>query len=215
MTKFWKKFRLNGYTVKLYNDDLGCDPRAEFGPIARMYCEHRNYNLGDHAYFKKNDPPWREYQYDANDNECDAGEQINAWIKKEKPEVLSLYLYDHSGISMSCNSFGDPWDSGQVGIIYMTRGVMREVFNRKRITKATRAKAIKLMRAEVKEYDQFLTGDIHGYAIENAAGERVDSLWGLFGHDYAENEARDHVKSLPFQLTLDGMPDDDDDDCDD
>ncbi len=28
-------------------------------------------------------------------------------------EYLDLYLYDHSGITMSCSDFGDRWDSGQ------------------------------------------------------------------------------------------------------
>lgn len=36
-------------------------------------------------------------------------------------EILPLYLYDHSGITMSTTSFNDRWDSGQVGYIYASR----------------------------------------------------------------------------------------------
>ena len=32
--------------------------------------------------------------------------------------ILSLYLYDHSGITMNTTGFSCPWDSGQVGWIY-------------------------------------------------------------------------------------------------
>ena len=45
-------------------------------------------------------------------------------------EWLNLYLYDHSGITMSCgtaNPFSCPWDSGQVGwIIAEKEEIMRE-----------------------------------------------------------------------------------------
>ena len=38
---------------------------------------------------------------------------------KSKVAILPLYLYDHSGLTMSTNDFGDRWDSGCVGFIYM------------------------------------------------------------------------------------------------
>lgn len=38
----------------------------------------------------------------------------------EKVAMLPLFLYDHSGITMSTGPFHCPWDSGQVGFIYMT-----------------------------------------------------------------------------------------------
>ena len=39
----------------------------------------------------------------------------------ETKEKSVLYLYDHSGITMSTGSFCDSWDSGQVGFIYVTK----------------------------------------------------------------------------------------------
>ena len=38
-------------------------------------------------------------------------------LLKDKVFYLPLYLYDHSGITMSTGSFCDSWDSGQVGFI--------------------------------------------------------------------------------------------------
>ena len=40
---------------------------------------------------------------------------------KDKVAILPLYLYDHSGLTMSTNDFGDRWDSGCVGFIYMDK----------------------------------------------------------------------------------------------
>jgi hypothetical protein len=52
-----------------------------------------------------------------------------------------------------------------------------------------RVLAISVLRAELEVYNQFLTGDVYGYSIEDPNGEHVDSLWGLYGLDYATSEA--------------------------
>lgn len=47
---------------------------------------------------------------------------------KDKVAILPLYLYDHSGLAMSTNDFGDHWDSGCVGFIYMDKDTaMKEI----------------------------------------------------------------------------------------
>lgn len=35
--------------------------------------------------------------------------------------MMPLYLMDHSGLAMQTESFHDPWDSGQVGWIYVSK----------------------------------------------------------------------------------------------
>ena len=50
------------------------------------------------------------------------------------------------------------------------------------------------MEQEVKTYDQYLTGDVWGYIIEDDSGEVLDSCWGFFGHDYCEEEAKAQLK---------------------
>ena len=40
---------------------------------------------------------------------------------KNNVAILPLYLYDHSGLAMSTSDFGDRWDSGCVGFIYMDK----------------------------------------------------------------------------------------------
>ena len=50
-------------------------------------------------------------------------------------------------------------------------------------------KAEALLRAEVETYDQYLTGDVYGYVVENTEGNNVDSCWSCFGLDYTKSEA--------------------------
>jgi hypothetical protein len=81
---------------------------------------------------------------------------------------LPLFLYDHSGITMSTGRFSCPWDSGQVGFIYVSREKVREEYGWKVITKKREEKIVEILRDEVKTYDQYLTGDVYGYIVYEA-----------------------------------------------
>ena len=115
---------------------------------------------------------------------------------------LPLYLYDHSGITMSTGSFGDPWDSGQVGWIVVTK----EKFLAE--TGYTEAdwpqRAVEMMQGSVKTYDQYLTGEVYGYTVYENTGtpeasvweETEYSCWGFYGDDIIENGIVDDVPGL-------------------
>lgn len=161
--------------VKVVQDQDPTSPR-EFDNAGLMACWHRRYNLGDVQ--PKQDPA--------------------EWLKDNAPKgsiVLPLYLMDHSGISISTGSFGDPWDSGQIGYIVATPEHIRKFTGKKRITAKLRATFETYLRQEVKTYDDFLTGNVWGYTIESvkdceSCGSKThgdeevdDSCWGFFGDD--------------------------------
>jgi hypothetical protein len=111
---------------------------------------------------------------------------------------LPLYLYDHSGITMSTGAFGCQWDSGQVGFIYVTIAKIKAEYDWKLLTKARRKKIEEYLRSEVKIYDDYLTGSVYGYTVErldNATGEweQVDSCWGFFGYNPVESGLCDTI----------------------
>lgn len=165
----------DGFTLKLYPDETPDSPR-EWDNAGAMVCWHRRYSLGDIDGKK---------EYGGN-------EDFLAWWQANGKGgvILPLYLYDHSGITMSTGRqypFNCPWDSGQVGWIYVTAEKIRKEWGRN--TKATKAKALRCLQAEVDTYDQFLTGQVYGYVIEDPQGEHVDSCWGFFGFDYCKGEA--------------------------
>jgi hypothetical protein len=70
------------------------------------------------------------------------------------------------------------------------------------------AKAEACLRAEVQEYDSYLTGDVYGYVV--AAGEDdEESCWGFYGYGYVCEDAREAAESIardraarPLQLLL-------------
>jgi hypothetical protein len=103
--------------------------------------------------------------------------------------ALPLYLYDHSGISMSTGSFSCPWDSGCVGVIVCHRDTVKKEFD------GDEDRARKALEAEVEVYDQYLRGDVYGFIVEMFDGKdwnEIDSCWGFFGSDIHTNGMVDH-----------------------
>jgi len=163
-----------GHIISVYHDDLNESPREMFDHMGTMAAFHSRYNLGDQ------------------DHELDL-ESAREMYENEPEDVflLPLYLFDHSGITMSTRPFTCPWDSGQVGIIFVTKQTIRDEFGVKRISAKLRARVYEILQGEVKEYDQFLTGEVYGYEIEKD-DEHVDSCWGYYGDpaDYMIPEAK-------------------------
>jgi len=112
--------------------------------------------------------------------------KVQAIIDKviaENVVILPLYLYDHSGITMNTSGFTCPWDSGQVGYIYVTYEGIKKEFGSKKVTKAMIQKATEILKGEVETYDDYLTGNVHGYMIrpEGENGMWEGGCWGYFG----------------------------------
>lgn len=137
------------------------DPESprEWDNLGTMVCWHRRYNLGDEQ------PEVEPFVYLQSFN-------------VSKYYVLSLYLYDHSDISISTTPFSCPWDSGMIGFIYIDKD--KAPFNWQEI-----------LEAEVKAYDQYLRGEVYGFVVTD--GDDVfDSCWGFYSPEdcieYAKTE---------------------------
>lgn len=163
-----------GFTIKIHLDDDPGNPRTEWDNFGKMVCWHRRYNLGDKHDFS--DP-----------------EHFQEFVNEQKGKIviLPLYLYDHSGITMNTKGFHCRWDSGQVGWIYATYEDIKKEYSVKKVTQKTLEEVKKLLTSEVETYDQYLTGQVYGYVIEDKEGEHLDSCWGFYdGTDYCIKEAK-------------------------
>ena len=173
--------------LRIEQDEDATSPRVDFDNLGHMVCFHNRYNLGDE-------------QDEISDKDYNGWEEMAAGIKSLYPGclILPLYLYDHSGITIKTTPFGCRWDSGQVGFIYMTRETMlaEAPGNPKYVTKKVRDWAEECLKAEVSEYDQYLTGDVWGYIVEDDEGEDLESCWGFFGEEYCRTEGKAVLHSL-------------------
>lgn len=161
-----------GCTIEVHYDHDPQSPR-EWDNLGTMTCLHGRYTLGDSHDFKE-------------------AHEIEQHIKAEKAVSLPLYLFDHSGITMNTTGFSCPWDSGQVGMVYVSREKLLEEHKWKRLTKKRIKQVETWLKGEVETYDAFISGQVYGYILKDADGEETDSCWGYFGQDYMVDE----VKSL-------------------
>lgn len=166
-----------GIKVTILQDTSPESPR-DWDNVGVMACWHNAYTLGDEQ------------------PSCTPEE----WIADNAPEgsiVLPLYLYDHSGITMSTRGFSCPWDSGQVGVIVCTPDKIKVEWN------GDREKATEYLQGEVAVYDSFLTGSVYGYNIEHTDDDcdhcgqapeptHVDSCFGFYGE--CLDAMKDHVE---------------------
>lgn len=192
-------------TLKIVPDLSPANPRHDWDHASTMACQHRRYDLGDKDGMDRLQSAIRASRYYSRCwNDLDGVDLIVVALPKCKDILaLPLYLYDHSGISMSTSRgypFNCPWDSGQVGFIFMDKPTALREFGGTRLTPAIKRRAFDLMVAEVEEYDQFLTGDVWGYVVEDAEGEHLDSCWGFYGAKYAIEEGQAAARRESAQL---------------
>lgn len=111
-------------------------------------------------------------------------ERIDAIIDKalERVFILPLYLYDHGGITMKTSNYSCPWDSGQVGYIYVTKEDVRKEWGVQRISAKLREQVYSILKSEVQVYAWYLEGQVYGFVVEDEEGEIVDSCWGFYGY---------------------------------
>lgn len=169
-------FENNGKIGKIFIDESPDSPR-NWDNLSKMICFHKRYSLGDkHDYKHADYNSWDEMK--------------KAIIRKEKNDIiLPLYLFDHSGITMKTGDFNDRFDSGQVGFIIISREKIFSNMGWKKITPKRKELLFTYLEGEVETYDQFLTGDVYGYKIEEN-GEETDSCWGFFGMEHVEQEVK-------------------------
>jgi len=202
------------FRIKIEHDDHPESPRELYN-LGTMVCWHKRYKLGDeqprgdeHEYllalaekvkpgtaqrwerwvekypYPRDRQEWKDFEYDRDKH----------WSKLVQPILdkhiieLPLFLYDHSGVTMSTGRFSCPWDSGKVGFIYVTVAKAKAIYGWKTKAEFNREKIEQTLRHEVQTYDDFLTGQVYGYEVEGWNGEdweQVDSCYGFYSYEDA------------------------------
>lgn len=172
--------------LRIEHDNDPMSPR-DYDNLGIMHCWHSEYNLGDKQHKRGTSEEFIielggfEENYDWTEKEYKIHKE--AAEKKAFVEniILPLYLYDHSGITISTGRFACPWDSGQIGWIIVSIERIKKEYGWNILTKKRREQIERYLRDEVETYDQYLIGDVWGYVIQNEdSGEEYDSCWGFF-----------------------------------
>ena len=188
MEKPEERYKHKGLVIEIYADENPQSPRKDDN-VGTIVAWHRRYNLGDGGHRSEyNNPQSTKAEYLAD-------------LEAQGAVVLPLYLYDHSGITISTGSFQDAdWDSSMVGFIFtLPDKVEAEYPLASYPSEAQRREAvIKILTAEIEVFDQYLRGDAYGYQIlkpvkcetcGHIEEEKLDSCWGYYGIERCKEEA--------------------------
>lgn len=174
------------FEIEYVLDELAEDPRKDFDHMCKLIMIHKRYTLGD--------------DHDYNPGLFDSWDALEKHIIQQENVVaiLPVYMYDHSGITISVTPFGCPWDSGQVGFCYIARETIRKEYPAwKRITSNRIQQMKKWIQGDVAEYDAYLTGNVWGYVIKDSkTGEEQDSCFGYYGRKFCEQAAQESLTNL-------------------
>lgn len=186
--------------IELYSDS-DSSPR-EWDNVGTMATKHRNYSIGEEIISGPID--WLREKLNMNESTVEkiadkvGVSYYSEVVKKhlqdlffEKYVALPLYMYEHSGISISTTPFSCKWDSGQLGYIFCTKEKALEEFGGKKVTKKVREKCFSNFVSEVETYDTWQKGEVYGF---NASyGDEEDSCGGFYGTDWENNGILDHL----------------------
>ena len=177
------------------------DPRS-WDNIGTMLCCNNDYRLGDCNSNKETEEQLAAIcrKYGKSDEEIDEmtfSEEIRFILDQDNVCGLPLWIYDHSGISISTGVV-DSWDSSFVGLIFVEKDFYLAQMCLKD-EEGWKEKAKKTLEREIEVYDAYLTGEVFSYTLyepitvtkTNYKGEVIstytnwedevfDSLFGLY-----------------------------------
>jgi hypothetical protein len=184
----------DGHILQIFQDTQAESPRS-WDNLGTMAIFHRKYNFGDPTDFSSDDfPGWAAME-----------DHIKTELKSAV--CIPIYLYDHGGITINTQGFSSPWDSGQVGFIYVTEKKLKDTYGEKDLTDTDIEKAKASLEGEVTIMNRYIMGDVYGFHVIKRELEKedqiMDSCSGFYGEDIASNGMLDHVQEelLPEDLT--------------
>ena len=154
--------------LEIHIDHFAPNPFTDWGCLPTLFSNHRDYS-------------WKG---------CVMAEggynSLAEEFENRLPNVVSVpvYLYRHSGDTVSTKPFSCPWDSMQLGYMFYTKEQIRENYGRKRVTQKLEDKVRKNLEANVQLLDDYVRGEVYGFKVIDEEGEEVDSCWGFYGQDF-------------------------------
>lgn len=184
------------YQINIYRDDDSENPRDMWDHSSHFWCNHRHYSFGS----------------DDSKMEEIVDDYKNTLSKDFQHDYIyvPVYMYDHSGQTVKTTPFGGSdgyWDSGLFGILAESKAQVKKEYGCKIVSKKLREKIVSRLTAEVKEFDQWLTGEVYGYEITREDDDEVvDSCWGFYG-DYNDREQSnlldDAISTIDWRVNRD------------
>ena len=185
-----KEAILGNERVRIVQDEDVETPR-NWSNLSKMIFTGGHKHLGD-----KHEVDFDE-EFDSRQDFIERGEEIVRKHFKDVAVCYAVHMYKHSGESISIDYSGQytcRWDSGTIGFAIVTKEDIRKEYNIKRVTQKYIEKCENIVRGEIETLDQYISGEVYGYVVEDKDENVIDSCYGFFGDDIEKNGISDYLE---------------------
>jgi len=171
------------HVIEVAQEECPMNPREDSDNLGTFMMAHNRYEFGDQA-APRDLGSWGEVK-------------AQALRDHDVAAILPVYMLDHSGITISTTKFSCPWDSGQIGYIFVTKPQAREWFGYKVIT-AKRKEALRAsLISEIETLDSYVSGQMYAYTVKKLGGEPLEdgAHAGYCGYDHEKSGLLADAKS--------------------
>lgn len=208
------------YRLKIEQDRDPQNPRTEYDNLGTLWCWHRRDSYGDEKPRSLDPSEVYSYLIGELDRSFDDREVTEEEMRDRFDDLyisLPVYAYQHGGISFSTGPFGCPWDSGRLGLIFVSKarawkelGLTGDGWSPAQVERVHG-----YLKREVETYGQWVNGDVYGFTVESFQYEfeipgddspvdiqdddldwqQEDGCWGFYGGEPTENGISDSFGS--------------------
>lgn len=142
--------------IKIYKD-LWSDSPRDWDNLGTIIGYHRSYDLSDIDFPQAGDygslyADFKEYLKSQS-------------LTIEDIIYTPVYMYDHSGISLSSTPFSCRWDSGHYGYHFVTKSKVRSKYGVKNISPKLRTTILQILDNELNIYNDYINGNCYEFRI--------------------------------------------------
>jgi hypothetical protein len=205
------------YRVKVVYDEDTTNPRDDSDHwVGTLLTWHRRYNWSDECDDKVGDPfdtmirliQNKDKDFDPDDEKYDDDVNGHGVLRQEVQRLMEKYyvvvpvfMYEHSGISLSTEPFSCPWDSGQLGFIFADKADRLLENKATEWTDDLQKHTVGLLQSEIDILDQYVQGQVYGFICEETEEEDPgetgwkysDECYGFYGDDPRSNGMEGHL----------------------
>jgi hypothetical protein len=217
------------YRVKVVYDEDSVNPRDDSDCwVGTLLTWHRKYDWSDECDERSSDPfdtmirlvQKRDRFFNADDEkwDCFVGDALRHEVQRlmEKYYVtVPVFMYEHSGVSLSTAPFSCIWDSGQIGFIFADKLDRMLENTATEWTDDLQKKTIGLLESEINILDQYVSGQVYGFICEETEEEEPDErdwdysaeCYGFYGDDPKSNGMEGHLPDFLMATLIEAADD--------
>lgn len=167
--EYAEEIKYKGYDIKIAYDENAESPEEWQEDDVKLISFHRRYG--------------KHYDYSLSQDGFDEAIADH----KKTHHVFPVYYYEHGGISFSLarsGQYADRWDSGMYGLLCLSKKEWK-----------TKPSAFKFAKSWIETYNDYSSGNVYGFIVEDDMGDTLDSCWGYYG-DAGMKDAIEEAKSI-------------------